>query len=48
MYQDMSSRVDGLALSLGFGVPQVVAAVVADGEVFLVAVATFTERLNML
>jgi hypothetical protein len=48
MYQDMSSRVDGLALSLGFGVPQVVTAVVADGEVFLVAVATFAERLNVL
>jgi hypothetical protein len=29
------------ASGFGFGVPQVVAAVVADGEVFLVAVATF-------
>ena len=28
--------------------PQVVAAVVADGQVFLMAVATFTERLNVL
>jgi hypothetical protein len=28
--------------------PQVVAAIMADGEVFLVAVATFTEWLNVL
>jgi hypothetical protein len=48
MYQDMSSRVDGLALSLGFGVPQVVAAVMADGQVFLVAVATFAQGLDVL
>jgi hypothetical protein len=27
--------------------PQIVAAVMADGEVFLVAVATLTERLNV-
>jgi hypothetical protein len=34
----------------GFGLdmPQVVATVVADGEVLLVAVATFAERLNVL
>jgi hypothetical protein len=31
MYQGMSSRVNGLALSLGFGMPHVVAAVMTDG-----------------
>ena len=28
--------------------PQVVAAIMADGEVFLVAIATFAQRLNVL
>jgi hypothetical protein len=35
-------------LSLGFDVPQVVAAIMADGQIFLVAVAAFAERLNVL
>ena len=37
-----------VASAFRFRVAQVVAAVVADGEVFLVAVATFAERLNVL
>jgi hypothetical protein len=32
----------------GFGVPQVIATVMADGQVVLVAIATFAERLNVL
>jgi hypothetical protein len=36
------------ASSFGFGVPQVIAAVMADGQVVLVTIATFAERLNVL
>jgi hypothetical protein len=37
-----------VASVLGFRVSQVVATVVADGQVFLVAVATFAQGLNVL
>jgi hypothetical protein len=36
------------ASGFGFGVPQIVAAVVADGQIFLVAVATFAQGLDVL
>jgi hypothetical protein len=36
------------ASGFGFGVPQVVATVVADGQIFLVAAATFAQRLDVL
>ena len=36
------------ASGFGFSVSQVVAAVVADGQIFLVAVTTFAQGLNVL
>jgi hypothetical protein len=38
----------GKGFRFTFGMPQVVAAVVADGQIVLVAVATFAQRLNVL
>jgi len=41
MYQELS-------FGLGFDVALVVAAVMADGQIFLVTVAAFAQRLNVL